>query len=178
MPHRYKSGDQNIDAILSDPAVRYHIDAQIRYGQTRALEIVLAVIMLVYGVALLVPGDTFSQRAYLFVSAFVHEWQAGALGIGCGLIRLNALRINGRGKRSPIPRVVGCWSGFLFWGALALGFLLAMPPATLAASVCPVLALAELYSARRASGDLFVLDSLGLQAKERQRELHRFAAAG
>ncbi len=179
MPHTGRTtGDARIDAILADPAIRYHIDAQIRYGQTRALEFVLATVMVAFGVVLLLPGSTFSSHAYSVVALFVSEWTAGWLGLSVGIIRFAALTRNGRGQRTPVPRAIGCLAGCAFWTALTIGFAATIPPLSTGLAVYPVLALAELYSAKRAAGDLFVLDSLGLQARERQRELHRFAAAG
>lgn len=162
--------DQDIIEALSNPNIRYYVERSIRYSQTRALEVCLSIIMLAYGLILLYPIPTFTSTPYRVIAAFVTENQAGSIAVALAILRLAALKRNGDGIYTPIPRIVGCVSGSMFWTALSLGFFMSIPPLTTGLAVYPVLAFAELFSARRAAADLFVLDPFNLRQRMNKSE--------
>lgn len=177
------SGDAAIEGALRDPAIRFYIDREIRYGQTRVVEVFLALVMFGSGTVLLWPGSTFVApdgdvvRAYRVIALFVREETAGWIGSAVGGVRLWAIYRNGAVRFSPIPRTLGCLAGAAFWSALSIGFIAAVPPLSLATVIFPLAAAFEIYSARRAAADLIVLDSFGLRERERRRERDRGPSA-
>ena len=142
---------------------------EFRYGQTRWTEIWLACVMALFGAILLASGETFSLPSYRVIRVYVGEDTAGALAVLVGGARLAALWYNGRRRRSPLVRVAGCACGFLFYVALALGFILSAPPLP-TGLVYAVLAVAELHSSSRSARDAVAYDSLGTRRRRRTRE--------
>lgn len=140
-----------------------------RYGQTRWTEIWLACVMTLFGAVLLSTGETFSLPSYRVIAAFVGEDAAGSTAIVVGGARLLALWYNGRRRRSPLVRVVGCAGGFLFYTGLTVGFVLSAPPFS-TGLVYGVLAIAELHSSARSARDAVAYDSLGVRRRRRARD--------
>lgn len=140
----------------------------VRYGETRWTEVWLACVMTLFGAVLLSAGDTFSLPSYRVVRAYVSEDVAGAIAVAVGTARLVALWFNGRRRRSPLIRVLGCGGGFLFYTALTAGFILSAPPISTGLTYA-VLALAELHSSSRSARDAVAYDSLGTRRRRRLR---------
>ena len=141
----------------------------LRYGQTRWTEVWLACVMALYGAVLLSAGDTFSLASYRVIRAFVREDVAGGLAVAVGAARLLALWYNGRRRRSPLVRVLGCAAGFLFYVALTVGFALSGPPYP-TGLIYGVLAVAELHASSRSARDAVAYDSLGVRRRRRARD--------
>ncbi len=156
-------------ALAGDPGLHALVEREIRYGQTRWAEIWLACVMTVYGAVLLFAGDTFGLPSYRVVRAFMGEDTAGAAAVGVGAARLAALWYNGRHRRSPLVRIVGCAGGFLFYTALTIGFALSGPPLS-TGLIYGVLAAAELHSSSRSARDAVASDSLGFRRRRRARD--------
>ena len=161
----------NAAAINADEEER--LARAFHYGQTRWTEVWLACVMTLFGVVLLSAGDTFSLPSYRVVRAYVSEDVAGLVAVTVGTARLAALWYNGRRRRSPLVRVLGCGGGFLFYTALTVGFVLSAPPISSGLTYA-VLALAELHSSSRSARDAVAYDSLG--TRRRRRRLNRPAA--
>ncbi|MGA0599022.1 hypothetical protein [Enterovirga sp. CN4-39] len=170
------TGDPYLDALIAgNPAIARYLERELRYGQTRWAEVWLACIMAVFGAVLLAPGDTFGLPSFRIIDDIVREDVAGLVGVGTGIIRLIAIWYNGNRRKSPIVRVLGCLSGFFFWLALTIGFVLTYPPLS-TGLIYGVLAIAELHSSSRAARDMGILDSLGV--RERRRDRERLASGG
>ena len=165
------TGDPGLDALIAaHPGLAAFISRELRYGQTRWAEVWLACIMTVFGIGLLLPGETFSMPSYRIIRDVVREDVAGWGAATVGTARLVALWYNGSRRRSPIVRLVGCSGGFLFYGALAMGFVVAMPHVNPLGLMFFVLAVAELHSSGRSARDVSVLDSLGIRRRRRDDE--------
>jgi peptidoglycan/LPS O-acetylase OafA/YrhL len=152
-----------------DPALDALLERELRYGQTRWTEIWLACVMTAFGAVLLGAGETFSLPPYRVIRLYVAEDVAGAGALAIGAARLAALWYNGRRRRSPLVRVAGCAAGFLFYAAMAIGFLLAGPPLPVGL-VFGVLAVAELHGSSRSARDAVAYDSLGVRRRRRDRD--------
>lgn len=164
--HR-STGDPGLDTLIaSHPGLAAFISRELRYGQTRWAEVWLACIMTVFGIGLMIPDETFAMPSYGIIREVVREDVAGWIAVATGTARLVALWYNGSRRRSPIVRLIGCSAGFLFYGGLAMGFVLAMPHVNPLGLMVFVLALAELHSSGRSARDVSVLDSLGLRRRE------------
>lgn len=89
---------------------------------TRAVEYLLAWLMMAWGIALALPGDMLSQSpqyAYLVAVAPESTWAAFSLTIG--FLRLVALVINGGMPRgTPVMRFIGAGFGCSFWIVLGV----------------------------------------------------------
>lgn len=142
---------------------------ELRYGQTRWTEVWLACVMTLFGAVLLFSGDTFSLPSYRVIRAYVGEDLAGLVAVATGTARLVALWYNGRRRRTPLVRVVGCAIGFLFYTALTVGFVLSAPPLP-TGLIYAVLAVAELHSSSRSARDAVAYDSLGVRRRRRGRD--------
>ncbi|MDB5590642.1 hypothetical protein [Enterovirga sp.] len=164
------TAEAHLDRLVrADPAITAHIERELRYGQTRWTEVWLACVMALFGAGLLADGDTFSAPAFRVVRFFVGEDAAGAAGVAVGAARLGALWRHGGRRRSPLVRVAGCATGFLFYTGLALGFVLAFA-AVPTGLICGVLAAAELHASGRSARDAVACDSLGLRQRRRVRD--------
>ena len=135
------------------------------YASTRALEVYLATLMLVCGVALVTPGDTFALQHYTLVREYISERTGGFIFIGTGIIRLAALGVNGQVRQSPIPRLVGCLVGAGFWLTMAVAmeewYRHHVEIIPLMLSVASVNFAFEFYSALRCGSDASYLNSFG-----------------
>lgn len=165
------TGDPALDALIAaHPALAQFLGRELRYGQTRWAEVWLACIMTVFGIGLLLPGETFGMPSYRVIRDVVSEDVAGWIAVLVGIMRLAALWYNGSRRRSPIVRLAGCTVGFLFYVALAIGFVTAMPHVNPLGLMFFVFATAELHSSSRSARDTSVLDSFGIRSRRRARE--------
>lgn len=165
------TGDPAVEALIAaHQGLRERLDRELRYGQTRWAEVWLACVMTVFGLGLILPGETFSMPSYRVIREFVGEAVAGWVAIAVGTARLIALWYNGSRRRSPLVRLAGCSGGFLFYGALSLGFLTALPDVNPLGLMFIVFAMAELHSSGRSARDVSVLDSLGIRRRRIGRD--------
>lgn len=151
-----------------DPVIDARIRRAVRYGQTRWAEIWLSMIAVGVGLVLVGPTETFSNNSFRVIASVVSERTAGGLCLFFGLMRLGALWVNGRrGRETSLIRTFGCLGGFVFWLAIALGFLLTAPPITTGVAVYTILAIAELHASGRAAGDMAAEDTFGIRKRRR-----------
>ena len=152
-----------------DPAINERIHRAVRYGQTRWAEIWLSLIAVAVGLVLVAPTNTFGNESFRVIASVISKWKAGALCLFFGSVRLLALWVNGRrGRETSLIRPLGCLGGFVFWLAIALGFLLTAPPITTGVAVYTILAFAELHASGRAASDMAAEDTFGFRARRRQ----------
>ena len=127
------------------------------YVQTRVTEWLLASLMVAWGLAVALPGDTLAPAGYRLLAALAPEPVWAAVSLAIGLMRMTALTVNGRWRRSPLLRAGGAAWGIGWW--LVLGWLtwLGSDPAAVPAAHAnyPVLALAEAHSVWRGAGDAY-----------------------
>jgi len=137
------------------------------YMQTRMLEMALASLMLIVGMTLVWPGDTFGSPIYAVLKAWISETAGGTLLLAIGTLRWAALIINGRLRATPIARIAACMIGSGFWFTFTVAMMAAErsadlgPPVLLAISVWA--STCEAYSGFRCGTDAEALDSLGLR---------------
>jgi len=93
-----------------------------KYFRTRAIEWMLALVTLLWGIILLSPGTQFNSAAYRELSAWADETVWGWFCLILGLARLLALFVNGALRYSPIIRSSIAGVSFNFWIAVSLGF--------------------------------------------------------
>jgi hypothetical protein len=160
MPLR-STGDPELDALIA---------RQLRYGQTRWMEVLLAVQMVAVGITLLWPGDTFSLPSFRAVSNLLTEDHAGYIATLTGGARLWALYINGHKRNTPVIRVLGCLIGWMFWLGWFLGFSAVSTPKVPLFLMSLGFALGEVVAGSRATRDLYAYDSLGLRRRRRARD--------
>ena len=133
-------------------------------GHTRAVEYMLAWLMIGWGVAVLLPGDILIGPTSKYLLTIASEPAWGVMAITVGSLRLMALIINGSWRRSPLLRLFGAvcglmwwiWQGGIYWSAVSQG---APPFPNL--SIYPVFVFFEGYSCFRCGQDARVQDSLG-----------------
>lgn len=133
-------------------------DVEIAQHQSRALDWGCAVMILAWGIALLIPGNTLtSAPAYESILDRAPEWAWGALCIAVGLIRGVALIVNGRiYEGSPIIRAVAAAIGAMVWVQFLLAFLIISNQAgviSLGVPAALVMAGLDLFCAARAGSD-------------------------
>lgn len=164
MPLR-STGDAQLDGIIA---------RQLRYGQTRWMEVLLAALMAAVGVSLLWPGDTFKLPSFHIIAHILPEDVAGWGACLIAAARLQALYINGRKRNTPVIRVLGCLIGAVFWTGWFLGFSanddIPMVPLFL---MSLVLATGEVVAGSRATRDLYAYNSLGLRKRRPPRDVGR-----
>jgi hypothetical protein len=97
-------------------------DSPTAMNKTRALEWLLACLMIMWGATLLGPENFFDLPAYKVMSAVMRETTWGMLAVCFGTLRCLGLAINGWWRRTPIIRFVGSVFGGLGW--LSIGFLM------------------------------------------------------
>lgn len=153
MPLR-STGNAQLDGIIA---------RQLRYGQTRWMEVLLASLMAAVGVALLWPGSTFSLPSFHIIANLLGEDTAGWGACIIGAARLQALYINGKKRNTPVIRVLGCLVGAVFWTGWFLGFSANDTPMVPLFPMSLVLALGEIVAGSRATRDMYAYNSLGLR---------------
>jgi hypothetical protein len=163
MPLR-STGDAQLDGIIA---------RQLRYGQTRWMEVLLAGLMAAVGVALLWPGETFKLPSFHVIANLLSEDVAGWGACIIGAARLQALYINGRRRNTPVVRVFGCLVGAVFWIGWFLGFSATNTPMVPLFPMSLVMALGEIIAGSRATRDLYAYNSLGLRKGRPPRDVGR-----
>lgn len=171
MPHTARTGrigkGKRMLVYDPDPAINERIRRALRYEQSRWAEIWLSLIAV--GLVLAAPTNTFGNESFRVIASVISEWKAGALCLFFGSVRLLALWMNGRrGRETSLIRTLGCLGGFVFWLAIALGFLLTAPPITTGVAVYTILAFAQLHASGRAASDMAAEDTFGFRARRRQ----------
>lgn len=145
---------------------------RLRYAQTRWIEFLLATVMLGWGLLLLHPEPILVGPVYGAFARHVshlNEQRVGGVVFAVALIRLAALWVNGRRRETPLARLVGAQTGFLFWLAVTIGFWEATPPLNTALAVYPAFVVAEICSMWRCGSDIIAADSIGLVRRLRRR---------
>lgn len=163
----FRTGIPEYDAVIESEAVRTTIARQIRYGQTRMLEAILAALMVAIGVALVSRGSTFSLPSFRVIASFVSEGYVGWISLFSGIGRLWALWMNGR-QHMPAFRMAGCIGGFFFWMAWGVGLYATSPPLVPMAPAALVFVVAEFISLQRATRDAYVFNTLGFRKRKRK----------
>ncbi len=143
--------------------------------KTRSIELYLAAVIFLYGVVLLLPGDTLSHPSYSTLLGWVrifpgNEAAFGFLVMSVGIGRWLAVIVNGYWRPNAAIRLAGCCIGSLFWTSLLFSFFsadLEYRPAMLAFLI-PAMAL-ECFAAMRCAEDAFDQDSFGLRGRHRVR---------
>lgn len=88
-------------------------------GQTRAVEYMLAWLMIGWGSMLAwYPGDILVGLTYRFVVAFATEHTWAIVSLTAGTLRIIALIINGAWRRTPLVRFCAAAFGLLWWTTL------------------------------------------------------------
>lgn len=173
MNNRTRQPQSGTLVIASLPAdMRHRVEREMRYAATRKIEIGMSVIMMLTGIALLIPGETFSLPGHDFVEQFVAEDYAGLLAVVVGGARLTALYYNGTRRKTPLVRVVGAVGGFFFWVGISIGIVIStvgVMPVGFGLAIFPVFAWAEIHAGSVAAADIVILDSFGQRAAGRER---------
>jgi cytochrome b561 len=123
--------------------------------RTRVTEWLLALVTALWGVIILLPGDTFDQPAFSgFRSFFGNEDYLGALMLILGLLRIAGLFVNGaRRNVTPHVRMVSAACGCLIFFGICYCYMLSGIVSTWLA-IYPPFVLAELVNAYRAAHDV------------------------
>ncbi len=122
----------------------------------RALEWMFAALMVIWGLYVLAPIDTFRGAQYALMLDIAPEPVWGAFSLSIGFVRLVVLWINGSWRRSSAIRMGSSIVGVMWW--IALGFLLVSGPEhNVPAGVVYYLGFVggELFSCWRTSVDAF-----------------------
>lgn len=129
----------------------------------RAVEYLLAWLMVGWGSALLLPGPILVGDVYRYLLVLAPEPVIGLFSITVGLIRIAALVINGAWRRGPLVRLAGAALGLIWWVVLGQFYGLAViqgaPPFPMLAFF-PVFIFFEGYSGYRCGQDAFRQKSL------------------
>lgn len=157
----HSTGDPQMDGLIA---------RQLRYGQTRWMEVLLASLMGAVGVSLLLPGNTFDLPSFRIIANLLTEDHAGWIASVVGISRLWALYFNGKKRNTPVIRVLGCLVGCVFWAGWAIGFSSVMVPVVPLFPMSIVLTFGELIAGTRATRDLYAYDSLGLRKGRRETD--------
>lgn len=130
------------------------------YTPARDLEWFAAFMALAFGAILALPGNTFATGLHWQrFAAIMPEGGWAALMIALALVRMAALTINGRWRRTPLLRALCAVLGAAVWGYVAL--LMYAPYAggiQTGVGVYAVAALADIVSARRSGRDIPVAE--------------------
>lgn len=128
------------------------------YRRSRALDWMCAAMILVWGLTLALPGQSFSLSALQRVmhGEFSEDFWATVL-ILLGLMRVAALLINGHMPRgSPVLRLISAFIGVLVWSYFLELFVELWVATGIIATGCGVSAVlvgADLFSTGRAAAD-------------------------
>lgn len=133
------------------------------YVQARMTEWLLASLMVAWGVAVALPGETLALSGWRLLAQLAPEPVWAGASIAIAAMRMAALWVNGRWRRSPLLRAGGSAWGLGWW--LGLGWLLwiGAEPGTVAATAAyyPVFALFEAHSITRGVEDAYRAGALG-----------------
>lgn len=123
--------------------------------QSRAMEWLLAAMMVLWGIGLLMPWDSFASPTYRHLSALGPEDAWGLFSMAVGAARAAALYYNGGWHRTPLLRFAGALLGTIWWAVLLWLFWLSArdsgPPAAI--FWYPCLIFAELFACDRTGRD-------------------------
>ncbi len=146
---------QEVNASPSDgysgPALWIRI--QHRFGP-RMMEWFMAGHMLLFGLVLLMPTNTFNQPAWAsFRDIFRSEEILGWVMFGVGILRIAGLIINGARKNvTPQIRQFSAAVGCIIWAGITFGFYSSNVVSTWLA-IYPLFAIGELVNIHRAAHD-------------------------
>ena len=120
----------------------------------RGTEWMVATMTMLWGVALLLPGDAYAtSKTFSFIALIASENTLGTIMLVLGIARLIGLIVNGaRGDITPWVRLVSAGCGFLIFVGLSAAFALSGVVSTWIA-IYPVIAAAELLNIYRAAHD-------------------------
>lgn len=126
-------------------------------SQARLTEWMLASLMIAWGVAVALPGETLHLAGYRVLVTLAPEEVWAALSIAIGAMRMVALWINGRWRRSPLLRAGGAAWGLGWWLGLAWLLWLGADPEALPSAIAfyPIFAAFEAASVVRGAGDSY-----------------------
>lgn len=83
--------------------------------RTRAVEQLLAMLQLAWGMAVLMPFVALNGVNYRALVALAPEVVWGNFAIAIGGLRIAALIINGHWRRTPLLRAIGAAFGLMWW---------------------------------------------------------------
>lgn len=138
---------------MTKPMILVHFDHFKETFPFRALEWLLAVFMIGWGLILLHPSYDFTL-SNTWASLFVHVSPKlfGSACLAVGLIRFAALLINGLWWRTPFARLVTTFAANLLWVCIVFG-LVASDTLNTGWAIYPACVVAELYNAFRSADD-------------------------
>jgi hypothetical protein len=131
-------------------------------GHTRAVEYMLAWLMLSWGVVVLLPGGVLVGPTSKYFLEIASEVSWGLSAVVIGGVRLAALVINGAWKRTPLLRFAGAAIGLVWWAFLGSVYLVAIQrgaPPFPNMSIYPVFVFFEAYSCYRCGQDAAIQGS-------------------
>ena len=138
-----------------------------KHFRVRATEWLLSGVMLLWGVLLLCPSDTFAMPSYGELARIGSEDAWGWFGVTVGGLRLLVLIINGALRPSPHLRAILAWLSSYFWWQLSLGFYMA-GEGGMALALCPLAVVFDVFNAAMAAGDAGEIDARALKKKAEQ----------
>jgi hypothetical protein len=122
--------------------------------RTRAVEYMLALLQLAWGLAVVSPLVTLSGPNYRTLTAIAPEVVWGNFAIAIGGLRLAALIINGQWRRTPLLRAIGAGCGVMWWIVLGGLYVIA------ANEGAPVVIFFEFFSMYRCGIDIHEMGAL------------------
>jgi hypothetical protein len=120
--------------------------------RVRALEWLLAGVMITWAVILAQPDNSFANPSFATIARVANEETVALACLIIGLARLAALYVNGAWVPSPWVRLICALISAVFWLQIALG-MAATDTATTGLAVYPWFVLCDLYSVWRAARD-------------------------
>lgn len=138
---------------MTKPMILVHFDHFRETFPFRALEWLMAVVLIGWGLVLLHPDYAADQSTWAN-TLFAHV-SAQLFGQAClvvGLIRFTALLINGLWWRTPFARLVTTFAANFLWVAIVFG-LAASDTLNTGWAVYPAFVVAEFYNAFRSADD-------------------------
>ena len=138
-------------------------------GHTRAVEYMLAWLMIGGGALVLMPGAVIVGPTSEFLLHLMTEPAWGIVALTIGLARLTALIINGAWRRTPLLRFAGAALGLMWWTSQGAIYWIAVVRGGLPfpnLSIYPVFVFFEAYSCFRCGQDASALRSLSRSDSE------------
>lgn len=123
--------------------------------------------MLLRGILLLCPGETFAAPSYGELARIGSEDAWGLFGVIVRGLRLLALIINGAMRPSPHMRAPLALLSSYFWWQLSLGFLIAGEGGMVVA-LCPLAVMFDVFNAAMAARDAGEIDARAHKKKAEQ----------
>lgn len=131
--------------------------------RTRAVEYMLALLQLAWGLAVVSPLVTLSGPNYRTLIAIAPEVVWGNFALAIGGLRLAALIINGQWRRTPLMRAIGAACGVMWWIVLGGLYVIAAnegAPAFPFMFCYPVFIFFEFFSMYRCGIDIHEMGAL------------------